>query len=255
MNKKNKILVGCLALLLALSVGYALFSETITINGTAQAKGNFDITTSCVVGIHPDLNATFYDMVDNGSVNDECTYNGNIITAKTELLYPGALRTFTAVLTNSGSVPAVISYSDPDGSIIYMASSYEGKLYKRADDSLHKTVTLNSSEAELNEFSTNYGLFHPYAMVIGVKLADGTIVDDDDILLANDMFYKDSAGLHYLKLNKGDSVYALLMAVWDIEAVQTDYYSSTTMSVNIPFKQFSSDLILDSAGGTCIWGC
>mgnify|MGYP003308183578 CR=1 FL=1 len=43
MNKKNKILVGCLSLLLVLSVGYALFSETITINGTATAKGNFDI--------------------------------------------------------------------------------------------------------------------------------------------------------------------------------------------------------------------
>ena len=29
MNNKNKILLGCLALLLVLSVGYALFSETI----------------------------------------------------------------------------------------------------------------------------------------------------------------------------------------------------------------------------------
>ena len=47
MNKKNKILVGCLALLLVLSVGYALFSETITINGTATAKGNFDIVGTC----------------------------------------------------------------------------------------------------------------------------------------------------------------------------------------------------------------
>ena len=49
MNKKNKILVGCLALLLVLSVGYALFSETIEINGTATAKGDFDITYTCSV--------------------------------------------------------------------------------------------------------------------------------------------------------------------------------------------------------------
>ena len=46
MNNKNKILVGCLALLLVLSVGYALFSETVTINGTATAKGNMDLTVS-----------------------------------------------------------------------------------------------------------------------------------------------------------------------------------------------------------------
>ena len=50
MFKKNKILVGCLALLLVLSVGYALFSETITINGTATAKGNFDMTATCQSG-------------------------------------------------------------------------------------------------------------------------------------------------------------------------------------------------------------
>ena len=39
MNNKNKILVGCLALLLVMTVGYALFSETITINGIVRAKG------------------------------------------------------------------------------------------------------------------------------------------------------------------------------------------------------------------------
>ena len=42
--KKNKILVGCLSLLLVLSVGYALFSETITINGTATAEINYNLS-------------------------------------------------------------------------------------------------------------------------------------------------------------------------------------------------------------------
>ena len=42
-KNKNKILIGCLALLLVMAVGYALFSETITINGTATAKGDFNM--------------------------------------------------------------------------------------------------------------------------------------------------------------------------------------------------------------------
>ena len=46
-KRKNKILVGCLALLLVMAVGYALFSENITINGTATAKGDFDISYTC----------------------------------------------------------------------------------------------------------------------------------------------------------------------------------------------------------------
>ena len=46
-EKKSKILIGCLALLLVMAVGYALFSETITINGTATAKGDFDISFTC----------------------------------------------------------------------------------------------------------------------------------------------------------------------------------------------------------------
>ena len=55
MNNKNKILVGCLALLLVLSVGYALFSETITINGTATAKGNFAFEIETMKGINDEL--------------------------------------------------------------------------------------------------------------------------------------------------------------------------------------------------------
>ena len=40
---RNKIFVGCLALLLVMVAGYALFSQNLTINGTAKAQGDFDI--------------------------------------------------------------------------------------------------------------------------------------------------------------------------------------------------------------------
>ena len=37
MKKQNIAIIGVVALVLAIAVGYALFSETITINGTATA--------------------------------------------------------------------------------------------------------------------------------------------------------------------------------------------------------------------------
>ena len=47
MKKKNMIIIGVIALILAVSVGYALFSDTLTINGTATAKGDFNLSYAC----------------------------------------------------------------------------------------------------------------------------------------------------------------------------------------------------------------
>ena len=80
MVRKNKLLIGCLALLLVLSVGYALFSETITINGTATAKGSFDITTTCVPGYSSELFALGIPSADYeqaGFANSICDVNDN----------------------------------------------------------------------------------------------------------------------------------------------------------------------------------
>lgn len=43
MKKKNVAIIAAIALVLAVAIGYALFSQEIQINGTATAKGNFDV--------------------------------------------------------------------------------------------------------------------------------------------------------------------------------------------------------------------
>ena len=93
LSKNKKILIGCLALLLVMSVGYALFSDTITINGTATAKVNFDITATCEV-----------DNTDGG--NGTCDVDGNTITTNSSLSMPGERTKFTIKISNSGSIPA-----------------------------------------------------------------------------------------------------------------------------------------------------
>ena len=51
MKKKNMIIIGVISLILVVAVGYAIFSDTLTINGSATAKGDFSITTTCTPGI------------------------------------------------------------------------------------------------------------------------------------------------------------------------------------------------------------
>ena len=75
MNRRNKILVGVLAFVLVCVVGYALFSESITVTGTATADGNFNITATCYKGIYEKSNLTNEDLgfgPEGGYANDSC---------------------------------------------------------------------------------------------------------------------------------------------------------------------------------------
>lgn len=114
MNKKNKILVGCLALLLALSVGYALFSDSITINGTATAKGSFDITPSCETGIASILGTaeSIGLPAEGGYDKSECLVNDDEVTMSANFTMPGGVRYFTLKYTNTGSIDGIMNLAD-----------------------------------------------------------------------------------------------------------------------------------------------
>ena len=107
LSKNNKILVGCLALLLVLSVGYALFSDTITINGSATAKGDFEITTEVI-----DLNnySNFVSTVSSGVVeNPTISVVDNKVTTSVTFGAPGSQHNFGIKIKNTGSIPATLS--------------------------------------------------------------------------------------------------------------------------------------------------
>ena len=97
-KRKNKILVGCLALLLVMAVGYALFSENITINGTATAKGNFDLSYTCEK----------QEMGGTGT----CSIEGQTITTTSNLTKPTDMVNYGVKITNTGSIPAVLKTVD-----------------------------------------------------------------------------------------------------------------------------------------------
>ena len=112
LSKNNKILVGCLALLLVMSVGYALFSDTIEINGSATAKGDFNLVTTCD-------EAEPVNDLNSGSVTDATiTCNDNIVNASATLDYPGSKKWFRIKVKNEGTISAklkeVVELNNPD---------------------------------------------------------------------------------------------------------------------------------------------
>ena len=107
-NKKTFIIVLFLILVVALGIGYAAFSDTLLISGNANANGNFDLqfTAASVVqavGVDSTNTTITIDTTDNDTVN--------VYVA--ELGYPGAGAQFHVVITNMGTVPAVVTGLTP----------------------------------------------------------------------------------------------------------------------------------------------
>ena len=98
MKKQNIIMIAVVAFVLAVAVGYALFSETITINGTATAKGNFDVEFTT---------ATISKQVGSTGATAVISPDKNTLTITVPRLeYPGAYVIIPVTVTNKGSIPA-----------------------------------------------------------------------------------------------------------------------------------------------------
>lgn len=103
MKKQNIAIIGVIAFVLAVAVGYALFSETLNINGTATAKGDFDVEFTEVGTI----TKTGYTDVDGTNDIAVISADKNTLTVKVNKLdYPGAYVEIPVTITNKGSVPA-----------------------------------------------------------------------------------------------------------------------------------------------------
>lgn len=99
-NKTKTLIVALVAALVLVGIGFAAFSETLTINGTANTSGDFDVlfqsatavsTTACTptATISGDSNTLTLDVAD--------------------LEYPGAGTSFDIVVENAGTIDAIIN--------------------------------------------------------------------------------------------------------------------------------------------------
>ena len=232
MNNKNKILVGCLALLLVLSVGYALFSDTITINGTVTAKGNFQLTTTCINGIPQEFNQLFVHAdlnPEGGYQNDTCSVVDDEVSLSTEFLYPGAVKYFTVKMTNTGTIdaqlylPTIIPYTK-----ICSADNKEGE---------------NQTCKEMNELgdSSNY----PYGEAIFYSTLESIFETEDGTLISshngggiNEGFITEDGTT--VTLNPGESTYFTFGAAFNKNYEQENFYINYSMEFEFPWEQVTN---------------
>ena len=103
MTSKKGILIALSVLILALAVGYAAFSDTLSIAGTANASGKFDLEFTEGTGLVSSKG------VDETQTKATISEDKDTLTVKVaDLAYPGAGAQFKAVIKNTGSVAAKV---------------------------------------------------------------------------------------------------------------------------------------------------
>ncbi len=108
-NQKNKniIILLLLILLLILAVGYAAFSDILSVSGTANAKGTFDLefqNSEIVTAVGVNEEGTKAEISE-----DKNTLQVNVA----DLAYPGAGVEFSVDIVNVGSIPAQVNAVTP----------------------------------------------------------------------------------------------------------------------------------------------
>ena len=252
MNKRNKILLGILAFVLVCVVGYALFSENITVTGTATAKGDFKFTMTCHKGDYYNIGFG----TEGGYGTESCTTTNNSITISTELLYPSAFRVYSIDVKNTGTVDAMIKLDD-DGLLILdetiSINSETMKLYNKKTNALYKSFN-SMEEIAASDETDEYG-YVGGPFIFGMK-EDGSAIISDADYTAQKMVYKDNQGNKYFKFAPGESIIIVFMSEWPSYSIQTDYYAVDTISYNVYIKQFTPEnLQLDTNVELCQDGC
>ena len=158
MKKKNMIIIGVIALILVVAVGYAIFSDTLNINGSATAQGDFSLSYTCDI--------------DESSSNEDLAScqveEGNKVTMESTLSKPNDAVIFHVTVTNNGTIPAVLKgVTSPnnkgedfksEGDVVYVDTNYslmayyaigeEGQEEQKWGDSVVEgaNITLNPGE-------------------------------------------------------------------------------------------------------------
>ncbi len=140
MKNGNKILLGILVFVVVCVVGYALFSETITVTGTATASGKVDLTVTSLTDSEIEkegLGDTFRGIVTSSNIS----IVDNAVTTNITFGMPGSTRNFVIKVENTGTVPVYLkSITDENGNPYEYGASglFAGKIVKNQD----KTSTI-----------------------------------------------------------------------------------------------------------------
>ena len=252
MKKNNKLLIIILTIIVSLMMGYALFSETITVTGTATAKGDFSYSIETMKGFNSEIKSSnMYSLLNNygepaNSINfmqevpvsdSSITHTENTITYTSNLTNAGQLQYFTAKITNTGTIPIdfdiYYDFSDTqtisgnlimsDGNLFDInkvkdaAFGYGGNAYGfRATDYVSADYIKTAITGLYDIFSTK------------------EIFDDSEVRMN-----EGKEGLP--RLETGDSIYLLFISQWSTNLNFNDnvkgFDINGTHTITLPIKQ------------------
>ncbi len=101
-KKRNYAIIVLVVLLLALAVGYAAFSSTLTINGTATGTATWEVKFTDAKLLTSTGDEADSKKYGTATVSDD----GKTVTADVKLNYPGDAVKLKVVVTNSGTIDA-----------------------------------------------------------------------------------------------------------------------------------------------------
>ena len=100
-DKRNYIIIGLCAILVIMGVGYAAFSQLLTINGTANITNSWNIEITNIRGVN------LSSFQNNGAYDkEEPTVGSDKVSATfhTGLIQPGDTRIYEVEVTDRKSV-------------------------------------------------------------------------------------------------------------------------------------------------------
>ena len=132
-DKKSIVIAALFATILLMSVGYAAFATTLTINGNATISGSWNVEIT-------DITAAF-----TGTATDKTApaYTATTATFDADLQAPGDKATYTITVKNKGTITASLSsiVLTPDNTTGSSAIIYAVESQPAAGDTLAPNAT------------------------------------------------------------------------------------------------------------------
>ena len=237
MRNKNVfyIIIG-IALILIISVGYALFSETIAIKGTAKAEGTFIVNGYCNKGL-PTSIATKLGAAnietEGGYTNDTCApavgTAGKDISMSVNFNYPGAKRYFVVKMANEGTIDAELNMETG------MTLSGLSCVDMNKDGTIVEQLNSENDNGECFELTyASQVAFEAVNFLFEKNDNNHTLVAEDDADFTE--FMDEETGIIILEPN--ESMYILFLAEFqDYVQGSGTYLAKSTLNASFKFDQ------------------
>jgi hypothetical protein len=233
-----------IAMILVFAIGYAIFSESIEIKGTATASGSFDIRLFCetdttLINYLKQNVPGISTSADRGYSNDSCNANNstNEITFSVSLNYPRARKLFVLGIENEGDIPAIIQMTSASHTLCV-----DGGLNSSGQATGSENGTIENAECYQvpqnggwSSTQMKYRLFTTMSGIYALKRADESYVYSSDFATEGIT----TTGTD-IRLEPDEIVYIMYPSEFNYEITRNPLLIRDTVTVNATATQITA---------------